>query len=65
MLEKHFYNLLFTHAKLFCPLSPNQWGFLPGRSAGSALFSVTDEWQNAEVGMIFFDLKKAFDTVPH
>lgn len=70
MLEKHFYNLIFTHVELFCPLSSNQWGFLPGRSAGSALLTVTDEWhqileQNAEVGTVFFDLKKAFDTVPH
>ena len=44
-----------------------QWGFLPGKSAGSALLAVTDEWhqileQSAEVGTIFFDLKKAFDT---
>ena len=68
MLEKHFYNLIFTHVELFCPLSPNQWGW---RSAGSALLTVTDEWhqileQNAEVGTVFFfDLKKAFDTVPH
>ena len=70
ILEKHFYNLIFTHVDLFCPLSPNQWGFLPGRSAGSALLTVTDEWhqileQNAEVGTVFFDLKKAFDSVPH
>jgi len=70
MLEKHFYNLIFTHVELFCPLSPNQWGFLRGRSAGSALLTVTDEWhqileQKAEAGMVFFDLKKAFDTVPH
>ena len=70
ILEKHFYNLIFTHVELFCPLSSNQWGFLPGRSAGSALLTVTDEWhqileQNAEVGTVFFDLKKAFDTVPH
>ena len=37
--------------------------------AGSALLAVTDEWhqileQNAEVGTVFFELKKAFDTVP-
>ena len=41
-----------------------------GRSAGSALLTVSDEWhqileQNAEVGTVFFDLKKAFNTVPH
>ena len=70
LLEKHFYNLIYKHVELFCPLSPNQWGFLPGKSAASALLAVTDEWhqileQNAEVGTVFFDLKKAFDTVPH
>ena len=52
----------------FVPYLQTKWGFLPGRSAGSALLTVTDEWhqileQNAEVGMVFFDLKKAFDTV--
>ena len=29
ILEKHFYNLIFTRVELFCPLFPNQWGFLP------------------------------------
>ena len=60
ILEKHFYNLIFTHVELFCPLSPNQWGFLPGKSAGSDLLTVTDERhqileQNAEVGTVFFN----------
>ena len=58
LLEKHVYNLIYKHVELFCLLSPNQWGFLPGKSAGSALLAVTDEWhqileQNAEVGMSF------------
>ena len=70
ILEKHIYNLVFAHVKTSCPLSPSQWEFLPGRSAGSALLTVTDEWhrileQSVEVGAIFFDIKKAFDTVPH
>ena len=68
-LEKHFYNLIFTHVELFCPLSPNQWGFLPGRSAGSALLTVTDEWhqileQNAEVGTVFLTLRKLLIQCP-
>ena len=70
ILKKLIYNLVFAHVKTSCPLSPPQWGFLPGRSASSALLTVTDEWhqileQNVEVGAIFFDIKKAFDTVPH
>ena len=70
ILEKHIYNLVFAHVKTSCPLSPSQWEFLPGRSAGSALLTVTDEWhrileQSVEVGAIFFDIKKAFDTVAH
>ena len=44
--------------------------FCLDRSASSALLTVTDEWhqileQDAEVGTVFFDLKKAFDSVPH
>ena len=61
ILEKHIYNLIFVHVETSCPLSPSQWGFLPRRSAGSALLTVTDEWhqileQNVEVGAIFFDI---------
>jgi len=70
ILEKHIYNLVFAHVETSCPLSPSQWGFLPGRSTGSALLTVTDEChrileQSVEVGAIFLDIKKAFDTVPH
>ena len=70
ILEKHIYNLVFAHVETSCPLSPSQWGFLPGRLAGSDLLTVTDEWhrileQNIEVGAIFFDIKKTFDMVPH
>jgi len=60
IFEKHIYNIIFAHVETSCPLSPSQWGFLPGRSAGSALLTVTDEWhwileQTAEVGATFFD----------
>ena len=52
------------------PLSNRQWGFLPGRCTSSALLSVSHDWlQQLELGnevcSVFFDLKKAFDSVPH
>ena len=70
LLEKHIHRLLFDHLCNKYPLSSRQWGFLPGRSATSALLSVTHDWleqleQGKEVCSIFFDLRKAFDSVPH
>ena len=52
------------------PLSNRQWGFLPGRCTSSALLSVSHDWLQQlvlgnEVCSVFFDLKKAFDSVPH
>ena len=70
LLEKHVHKLLFHHLCESYPISRRQWGFLPGRSAQSALLSVTHDWfqqleNGNEVCCIFFDLKKAFDSVPH
>ena len=44
-----------------------QWGFLPGRCTASALLTVTHDWLQLlnDVCSVFFDLKKAFDSVPH
>jgi len=39
--KKHIYNFIFAYVQTFYPLSPNQWGFLPG---SSALLTATDEW---------------------
>ena len=55
---------------VYCPLSTTQWGFLPGRSTGTALVSTLFSWfqqleNKREVLAVFFDLKKAFDSVPH
>ena len=52
------------------PLSAFQWGFLEGRSTVTALLHLTDQWfQALEVGhdvcAVFFDFRKAFDSVPH
>ena len=51
-------------------LSISQWGFLPGRSTTHAVLSATHEWHQtlysgSEVCSIFFNLQKAFDSVPH
>ena len=70
MLEKHVSHLLTMHLKTHCPLSPNQWGFTAKRSTTTALLSVLHDWhqqleEKKEVCAVFFDLQKAFDTVPH
>ena len=70
LLERHVHHLIFQHLRISYPISEKQWSFLPGRSASSALLSVTHNWFNQlengnEVCSIFFDLKKAFDSVPH
>ena len=51
-------------------LSRNQWGFRSKCSTVSALISVSHDWFSAletgnEVGAVFFDYRKAFDSVPH
>ena len=52
------------------PLAQQQWGFQSGRSIVSALLDVTHKWlqsmdKDKEICAIFFDLCKAFDSVPH
>ena len=69
-LEKHVKALLEEHMKLHSPISPRQWGFMSSRSTVSALIQVIDDWSRAvdgryEVCIVFFDVKKAFDSVPH
>ena len=43
LLEKHVHNLLFCYLHENYPISSRQRGFLPGRSAQSALLSVTHD----------------------
>ena len=70
VLEKHISSLILGRLSAYCPLSTIQWGFLPGRSTGTALASTLFTWfqhleNKREVLAVFFDLKKAFDTVYH
>ena len=70
VLAKHIHTkmLAFLYSTRF--LSDNQWGFRPAHSTASAVASATHDWfttldSGSSVGAVFFDLKKAFDSVPH
>ena len=70
LLKKHLHDLLSHHLNIFSPLSEHQWGFTSGKSTTSALISYAHDCQEAldcgnELCSVFFDLSKAFDTVPH
>ena len=70
MLERHIAQLLLEHLATHHPLSLQQWGFQTGKCTTTALIHVTDHWlqeleQSHEICAIFFDLQKAFDSVPH
>ena len=56
--------------EIYSPVSLHQWGFQPKKSITAALLDVYNTWAMAvdkekEVCAVFFDLKKAFDSVPH
>ena len=62
VLEKYIFSLIMDHLSVYCPLSTTQWGFLPGRSTGTALVSTLFSWfqqleNKREVLAVFFDLK--------
>ena len=70
LLEKHICSLMHDHLSNSHQLANSQWGFRSGRSTVTALLSVTHDWFSAlecgkEVCAVFFDYRKAFDSVPH
>ena len=70
LMERHVYHLIADHCLDHELLSADQWGFRPGRSTVSALVCAVDDWLselegNGSVCCAFFDLQKAFDSVPH
>ena len=70
VLERHISSIIMDHLEEVAPISPNQWGFMPGRSTTSALLSITNTCLQAlddgyDVCTVFFDIRKAFDSVPH
>ena len=70
LLEQHMDFLISHQIETLCPIASHQWGFQPGKSAVSALIDVVHHWslaldQRKEIAAVFFDLRKAFDSVPH
>ena len=70
VMEKHIASILRDAISLKCPISQNQWGFCPHKSTATALASTVHGWTSSlhdgnNVCTVFFDLKKAFDSVPH
>ena len=70
VLERHVYNLVWEHLEDKGQIPDNQWGFTKGKSTVTALLSAFNSvYQYMEHGygviLLFLDLSKAFDSVPH
>ena len=70
LLERHIHQVITIHLNENRTLSNMQLGFQSGKSTVTALLAVTHDWFKAlksrhNVCSIFFDLRKAFDSVPH
>lgn len=70
VMERLIHARLMEHLSDNDILSPHQFGFRPQFSTGEALLSVTGDWfevldKHCEVSTLFFDLTKAFDSIPH
>ena len=70
LIERHVKATVEHFLQVNAPISSSQWGFMSNRSTVSALIKVLDDWQRAldqgcEICVVFFDVSKAFDTVPH
>ena len=68
IMEKLIYNQLYDYLINSNILSNSQHGVRPCHSTTTALLDITNRWyQSMDVryGVVFLDLKKAFDTVDH
>ena len=64
------YQILLNHLNDNNALANNQFGFRPGRSTVTPLLLATHAWhtymeKHYTISCVFFDLRKAFDSVPH
>ena len=70
LFEKLVFDQLYQYMKENVLFSPDQSGFLRLHSTLTCLLKNTDDWYNGLdlgrlVGLVFIDLKEAFDTVDH
>ena len=70
LLEQHVHRVILDHLDEHYPLSNRQWGFTEGRGTVTLLITTTHDWlynlnQGNDICVVFFDYKKAFDSVPH
>ena len=70
LLEKLIHSRISEHLAEHAPISDAQWGFQKGKCTVTALLSTTHDWlmqihQRKDIYCVFFDLQKAFDSVPH
>ncbi len=70
IFEKLIFEQLYEHLNNNNLIAASQSGFRPLRSTLTALMEATDKWSiNIDNGLlngvIFIDLKKAFDTIDH
>ena len=70
VIERHVKSVIETHLQHSAPIYDRQWGFMSSCSTMFALIKVVDDCSQAldqghEVYAVFYDVRKAFDTVPH
>ena len=70
LLEKHVHHITAKHVSTNPQFANVQWGFQSGKSTVTALLATTYDWfqmldSGKEVCAVFFDIQKAFDTIPH
>ena len=70
LIERIIFNQLYSYLTKHGILSDSQSGFRPVHSTTTALLGVTNDWflnmdKGLLNGVIFLDLKKAFDTMDH
>ena len=70
LLERHIHQIISNHLLIHYPISDKQWGFSRGKSTTTAPPSFSHDClytldNKAEVCSVFFDISKAFNSVPH
>ena len=70
LLEKHICGLLSDFLQSSTLIHDSQRGFQRSKSSTTALLDTTHNWfqlleSGSDIGAVFFDFRKAFDSVPH